>query len=105
MLGFALAVLGYRVSGLNVWQQFKSAPGMENLAPQTPVYCAIVSKPARWAVSCSGCEVSTLPFAWSFELYAHAAGEITPGISSFLLYAPISSPLRSCRGEAFMPGE
>lgn len=28
MLGFALAVLGYRVSGLNVWQQFKSAPGM-----------------------------------------------------------------------------
>ena len=28
MLGFALAVLGYRVSGLNVWEQFKSAPGV-----------------------------------------------------------------------------
>ena len=33
MLGFALAVLGYRVSGLNVWQQFKSAPGVPTLAP------------------------------------------------------------------------
>ena len=33
MLGFALAMLGYRVSGLNVWQQFKSAPGVPTLAP------------------------------------------------------------------------
>ncbi len=27
MLGFALAVAGFRVGGKNVWEQFKTAPG------------------------------------------------------------------------------